>query len=241
MAQEVEMGNPTVPSPAVSVPAAKASRWADKLGESAFGDLLARLTRQEQNAADQKAEYADKLETATGGDVFKYFLLINVASLEKYVAQTRIQAQLSFRLCERVSQWAFFLILLGVFMAIVSPLLSLLSAKWPALGTTTVPLAPAGLAALAGIITQFISSVFFYFYNRTLQQFNLFGEKLSAAERVAISLLVNGTITDDAARNTSSAELAKALLASSAPPEPQAQGKQAEAPVQLGPGPPSPG
>ena len=233
------MGNSTVPSPAVSAPAAKTSWW-DRLGGWGLGDLLAHLTIQAQKAADQKQEYADKLETATAADVFKYFLLINVASLEKYVTQTRIQAHLSFRLCKRVSQWSFFLILLGVFMVIVWPLLSPFSAKWPSLGKTN-PLAPAGVATLAGVLTQFISSVFFYFYNQTLQQFNLFGEKLSAAERVAISLLVNGTITDDAARNTSSAELAKALLASSAPPEPQAQGKQAEAPVQLGPGPPSPG
>ena len=127
--------------------------------------------------------------------------------------------------------------LFGVVMVIVWPFLS---AKWPSLGKTN-PLAPAGLATLAGILTQLISSVFFYFYNQTLQQFNLFGEKLSAAERVAICVLVNGTITDDVARNTSSAELAKALLAYSAPPEPQTPGKQAEAPVQLGPAPPSPG
>ncbi|HEY6290724.1 MAG TPA: hypothetical protein VI455_04070 [Terriglobia bacterium] len=224
------MGNPTLPPQAVSIPA-KGSWWADRMGESAFGDLLARLTRQEQKATDQKEEYAEKLETATGSEVFKYFLLINVASLEKYVAQTRIQAQLSFRLCKRMSQWSFFLILLGVFIAIVSPVLPLLAGKWPALGTAAVhPLAPAELAALAGLITQFVSSVFFYFYNRTLQQFNLFGERLSAAQRVAISLLVNGSITDDAARNSSSAELAKALLAYSAPPEPQTQG-QAEVPA----------
>ena len=226
------MGNSTTPSPALSIPATKEHWWAfwvDKLGESAFGDMLARLTKQYQTAADQKDHYAERLETATGCDVFKFFLLINVASLEKYIAQTRIQAQLSFRLCKRVAQWSFILILFGVFIAIALPLLSLFSAKWPSLGKITVhPLEPAALVTLSGLITQFISSVFFYFYNRTLQQFNLFGDKLSTAQRVAISLLVNGAITDDAARNSSSAELAKAVLAYPSPPEAQPQGKQAE-------------
>jgi len=232
------MGNPTVTRPTDpphpdekndDVAEGKQHGWAfwvDKLGEG----LAERLAKQDKAAADQKKLYEDKLEAATNpSEMFKFFLLINVASLEKYIAQTRLQAQLSFRLCKRVALWSFVLILLGVFIAIVLPLVSLLSAKWPSLGKITVnPLQPAGLVTLSGLITQFISSVFFYFYNRTLQQFNLFGDKLSAAQRVAICLLVNGSITDDAARNSSSAELAKAVLAYSPPPEPQAQEKQAE-------------
>src|ERR1700757_3315108 len=104
MAQEVEMATPTVATPPGSDAGRdppregnKGSWWADNL----LDPLLDRLKKQEETAADQKEEYAEKLEKADQNrDMFKYFLLINVASLEKYVAQTRIQAQLSFRLCK---------------------------------------------------------------------------------------------------------------------------------------------
>lgn len=185
-----------------------------------FRDELAkefqqRLTRQSDEASEKTNDYALKLESATGADLFKYFLLINVAAIEKYITQTRIQAELSFRLSKRVAIWAFVLIAGGVVLAIYSAFINKSGGLTPAL-----------VATLAGVFTQLISGVFFYLYNRTLQQFNLFGDKISAAQRLAMSLLVNGSISDSAKRDDSSAGLATALLhAGVAPitptPEPQ--------------------
>ena len=177
-----------------------------------FRDQLAkefhqRLTRQADEAAEKTSDYALKLESATGPDLFKYFLLINVAAIEKYTTQTRIQAELSFRLSKRVALWAFVLIAGGV-------ALSIYSAFFNKAGGLT----PAVVATLAGVFTQLISGVFFYLYNRTLQQFNLFGDKISAAQRLAMSLLVNGSISDGGKRDDSSAGLATALLHAGAAP-----------------------
>ena len=171
-----------------------------------FRDELARefqqrLTRQSDEASEKTSDYAQKLEAATGADLFKYFLLINVAAIEKYTTQTRIQAELSFRLSKRVAIWAFILIAGGVVLAIYSAFINKSGALTPAL-----------VATLAGVFTQLISGVFFYLYNRTLQQFNLFGDKISAAQRLAMSLLVNGSISDAAKRDDSSAGLATELL-----------------------------
>jgi Cyanobacterial TRADD-N associated 2-Transmembrane domain len=137
-----------------------------------------------------------------------------VAAIEKYVTQTRIQAELSFRLSKRVAVWAFVLIAAGVVLSIYSAFFK------------KGDLTPAVVATLAGVFTQLISGVFFYLYNRTLQQFNLFGDKISAAQRLAMSLLVNGSISGSVKRDDSSASLATALLhagiaPASASPSPQ--------------------
>jgi hypothetical protein len=189
--------------------------FADIFRDELAKEFQQRLTRQSDEASEKTNDYAQKLETATGADLFKYFLLINVAAIEKYITQTRIQAELSFRLSKRVALWAFVLIAGGVALAIYS-----------AFFNKGGGLTPAVVATLAGVFTQLISGVFFYLYNRTLQQFNLFGDKISAAQRLAMSLLVNGSIADSAKRDDSSAGLATALLhAGVAPvsPSPQPQ------------------
>jgi uncharacterized membrane protein len=76
------------------------------------------------------------------------------------------------------------------------------------------------LASLAGVLTQFISSVFFYFHNRTLQQFNLFSDKLAETQDSAISLLANSSIIDQTKRDDCRAELVKQVLGMAPPPPP---------------------
>ena len=168
--------------------------------DTLYSQFQARLNRQADDATEKTEDYAKKLESASGADMFKYLLLINVAAIEKYVAQTRIQAQISFRLCKRVALWSFVLIAAGVALAIYSTI-------WG-----NKELGAAKLSAPSGVITQFIAGVFFYLYNRTLQQFNLFGEKVSSAQRVAISLLANAAIGDIGKRDASTVELIQALL-----------------------------
>ncbi len=179
--------------------------------ETLLSNFEARLDRQVDVATEKTDTYQQKLEAAAGPDVFKFFLLINVASIEKYVAQTRIQAQISFKLCRQIALLSFALIATGVILAIYSTI-------W---GNHTFDASK--LAALSGVITQFIASVFFYLHNRTLQQFNLFGDKVSSAQRVAISLLANAAITDNTRRDSSTADLIKALLEQPAPAIPQTQ------------------
>jgi hypothetical protein len=50
-------------------------------------------------------------------------------------------------------------------------------------------LSAAYLSSLAGILTEFIAGVFFYLYNRTLQQMNVFHDKLIASKQLALNYL----------------------------------------------------
>jgi Cyanobacterial TRADD-N associated 2-Transmembrane domain len=89
-----------------------------------------------KTAEREKKDYADKLEEATGEDIFKYLLLINTAALDAYVAQTRLQAEQSFRLSRVASVVGFLLLAVGVSLGIYSSYsgkvrITLRTYRWP--------------------------------------------------------------------------------------------------------------
>ena len=177
----------------------------DLFVDSSLAILQKHLGKQAEQATEKKTNYEERMETAKGEDIFKYLLLINVSGIDSYVAQTRLQAQASFRLCKRVALGGFGLIALGVGLGIAK-------------SYGQEKLDAAYLASLAGVITQFISGVFFYFYNRTLQQFNFFSDKLVATQEIAISLLANSSIADATMRDTCYGDVVKQLLGKGTPP-----------------------
>lgn len=153
--------------------------------------------------SSEEKTYLGKLETAKGDDVFKYLLLIDSSAIDGYVAQTRIQAQESFQLSKYVAVVGFILIATGVALGIVSS------------GVGRSVIDAAYLSSLAGILTEFISGVFFYLYNRTLQQLNRFYDKMLESKQASMSFLVNSLIEDKAKRDDSKVELSKLLISSS--------------------------
>src|SRR5579871_2607583 len=76
--------------------------------------IVGLFTKTSEQATEAKEDYAKKLEIATGDDVFKYVLLINMAALDGYVAQTRLQAAQSFRLSRIVAMIGFLLLAVGI-------------------------------------------------------------------------------------------------------------------------------
>lgn len=153
-----------------------------------------------ERATEQRENYAAKLESATGDGVFKYVLLMNVSALEGYVAQTRIQAAQSFRLSQIVAVVGFLLIATGVAAGIYLSV------------TRQRVLDMAYIASGAGILTEFVSGVFFYLYNRTLHQINRFHDKLVAMEQTSMSLLASSQIKDESKRDDATLTLARELL-----------------------------
>lgn len=147
-----------------------------------------------------KKTYKEKLETATGDDIFKYLLLIDTSALEGYIAQTRLQAQESFDISKKIAIAGFVLIGFGILLGIISNFIgnNLLDVGY--------------LTSIAGILTEFISGVFFYLYNKTLQQINRFHDKLTASKECSMSLLASSSITDTGKRDDAKAELCKLLL-----------------------------
>ena len=157
-----------------------------------------------RKAEQDKTKYAEKLETATDKQaILKYLLLIDIAALEGYIAQTRIQAEQSFNLSKNVAVVGFILIAIGTFLGIFSNYVGLSGID------------AAYLSALAGILSEFISGVFFYLYNKTLTQLNLFHDKMLASKQKAIALLSNTFIDDKNKRNESFVEISKVLVESS--------------------------
>ena len=151
----------------------------------------------------EKKNYADKLEGATGDDIFKYILLINISALEGYVAQTRIQAQQSFQLSRIISIVGFVILSIAIGLSIYSTM------------SDKTNLDAAYLTAIAGVITQFISGVFFYLYNRTLVQVNLFHDKLVAMQQTSMSYMATSLIQDEHKKDQARQELSKNLLETS--------------------------
>jgi len=149
---------------------------------------------------EEKKTYTEKLETAKDYDVFKYLLLIDTAALEGYNAQTRLQAQESFRVSKYVAVVGFVLIAIGIGLGISSNFI----------GKSAID--AAYLASLAGILTEFISGVFFYLYNRTLQQLNRFHNSMLESKMTITSFLANSLIEDKNKRDDSNAELSKLLI-----------------------------
>lgn len=112
--------------------------------------------KQYEIAQADKRTFIQKLEAAKGDDVFKYLLLINTSALEGYIAQTRHQADQSFQLSQKVAVVGFVLITLGIVIGYYSNI------------TGKSSFETAYLSSIAGILTEFISGVFFYLYNKTL-------------------------------------------------------------------------
>lgn len=175
------------------------------LAASAVTSVAQLLGQVLKMAQEDKRTYTEKMESATGDDVFKYVLLINVSSLDVYVTQTRLQADESFRLSRNVALVGFGLLVVGIALSVY------LTARGG------VTLQAAYLASIAGAVTEFIAGVFFYLYNRTLQQLNRFHDKLVAIQQVAMSFLANSLIADAGKRDDSRAELARRLVGTGMP------------------------
>ena len=158
-----------------------------------FSDVLDRVQ-------SDKKTYTEKLEKAEGDDIFKFILLLSTSALEEYIAQTRLQAEQSFQLSKIVALVGFGILLVGLILGIYSNF------------SNRSGLDAAYLASIAGIIIEFISGVFFYLYNRTLQQLNLFHDKMISSQHVAVSFIANSLITDKIKRDECKIDLSKLLM-----------------------------
>jgi hypothetical protein len=132
--------------------------------------------KQADEATRDQRDYQNKLEQAKADDVFRYVFLINNSAVEKYVSQSRAQAESSFLLSRRAAIAGFILLVVSIGIGLISQL-------------TDHPLEIAYLSAVAGIITQFLSGVFFWMYNRTLQQINLFYKGIMSQQTEALAAI----------------------------------------------------
>lgn len=190
--------------PSGPMPPFQPTRRTVKIGDFTGAVVPLGLSTLLAHAAHDKRTYADKLEQAQGDDVFKYLLLMNASALEQYVTQTRLQAEQSFRLSRVVAIVGFVLLAISIGLGVYINMS----------GGETLDVAY--LSGIAGVLTEFISGVFFYLYNRTLQQLNLFHNRMLSAQHVATALLTNSRVADTAKRDDGKVELAKVLISAAA-------------------------
>jgi len=139
--------------------------------------IIETLLSSADRSYDDRRSYEKKLEKATGPEIYKYVLLTNVSALEGYVAQARLQAQQSFNLSRFVSLAGFVLLALAIGLSVYLTMAG------------NQNLSAAYLTGLAGVLTEFISGVFFFLYSRTLTQINLFHDKLVDMQKTALSYI----------------------------------------------------
>lgn len=151
-------------------------------------------------STNEKKTYSEKLESATGDDIFKYILLINISAMEGYVAQTRIQAQQSFNLSKIIALVGFGILSIGIVLSIYLTV------------TGNGNLNAAYLGGIAGVITEFTAVVFFYLYNKTLQQINLFHDKLISMQQISMSYLATDQIQNEEKKDQAKIDISKNLI-----------------------------
>lgn len=116
-------------------------------------------------------------------DIDKNLIKLSYKYLDQYYLQTREHAQKGFIVTISVSI-AGALVLAGGIIALF-------------LGETT----PAYITTGAGIITEFVSSIYFYLYNKTVQGMSSYHNKLVLSQNIALALKLSNSLesnSDDA-------------------------------------------
>lgn len=112
-----------------------------------------------------------QLET---GDFFTTLIRINFRYIDKYYLQTQVQADKSFYLSAIGAVVSLLLILSGVAMLFFS--------KDP--NTVTA----ATVTTAAGVLGEFIATVFFYLYNKTVSEMSKYHQKLVLTQNISLAL-----------------------------------------------------
>jgi hypothetical protein len=137
-----------------------------------------------ETSRDKNQSLVETLIDMQGDKVFKQIFMITNTSLEGYIAQSRVQASGSFKAAIFAGLAGFSLIVYSVVHAtqFSGGDVSSLDIDW--------------ISGVAGVITQFISTIFFYLYNKTLQQVNKFHHDLIKTQQLAVGILAAMQIQD---------------------------------------------
>ncbi|MGH1467107.1 MAG: TRADD-N-associated membrane domain-containing protein [Cognatishimia sp.] len=167
-------------------------------------ELTAEIIRQNRaeraDARAEKKEYLQKLEQASGEDVFKLMNLISFASMDEFIAEARLHAQQSFRICMISASVGFLIICVSVGFGIYFQLAGIEG------------LSAAYLGSVVGLITEAISAIFFSLYSRTTNQVNRLYDRLLASQSAFSSILGTTLLEDQKVRAEHIAQLSSRLM-----------------------------
>ncbi|HEV3308730.1 MAG TPA: hypothetical protein VGZ91_19970 [Candidatus Sulfotelmatobacter sp.] len=140
--------------------------------------FLRNFTRQklqQQLEAIKVTQKTEQLQENLDDNFFTNLVKINFKYIDQYYLQTQLQANKSFSLCAIAAITSLLVILTGVGMLFVRQ-----NAK------------DAGYVATgAGVLGEFIASVFFYLYNRTILKMGEYHQKLVLTQNVSLALKIS--------------------------------------------------
>lgn len=120
--------------------------------------------RKIENEIDSLQEQLEK------GDFFTTLIRINFRYIDKYYLQTQVQADKSFYLSAAAAIVSLVMILAGIGMMF--------------LGKTNSAI----LTTASGVLGEFIASVFFFLYNRTVSEMSKYHQKLVLTQNISLAL-----------------------------------------------------
>jgi hypothetical protein len=113
---------------------------------------------------------------------FDSLVKINVDNLAEYYALVKTHTNNSFLISASTGVVGFVLILIGLLVGFVN------SANSQSISY---------ISAGAGIVTEFIASIFFYLYNRTVRQMKDYHDSLLSVQNILLSFKIVGDTQDD--------------------------------------------
>jgi len=115
---------------------------------------------------------SDSLQDDLDKNFFITLVKINFKYIDKYYLQTQVQADKSFKLCVGAAVTGLAIIVSGLIMLYFDK--------------TEV----GNIAASAGVLGEFIASVFFYLYNKTVSKMADYHQKLVLTQNISLALKV---------------------------------------------------
>lgn len=112
-------------------------------------------------------------------DVFQNSLKLSYKYLDQYYYQTREQAQKGFMVTVCVAVFGAILIFIGIIAMFMRRI------------------EPSYLTCVSGLVTEFISSIFFYLYNKTVSSMSKYHNKLVFSQNISIALKVADSLPSE--------------------------------------------
>jgi hypothetical protein len=167
-------------------------------------NLSAEIIRQSRidqaEARDEKKTLMKKLENASPEDAFKYMNLISVANIDEFVAESRLNAQQSFKFCLIFAVVGFLVICASVGFAIYF--------QFAQIDGMTATYLGAG----SGGLIEAVSAFFFTLYAKTTTQVNRLHDRLLGSQSAYASVLCASLISTHEARDRKIGEVADKLV-----------------------------
>ena len=142
---------------------------------------------------EMKKEEAAEIKENIQIDFFDNLIKLSNNYLDQYYNQTKVQAEKSFMVSLLISVFGALIICFGIVLLLFDKT------------------SPAYITTAAGVLSEFIAAIFFYFYNSTIKSMSRYHNKLVLSQNISIALKVADTLPEPI-QGEVRAELIKQLI-----------------------------